>query len=142
MKRAMFIGPIGCGKTTLMQRLKNETLKYDKTQVIEFSDNFIDTPGEYMEHHQMVNRLTTTGTDADIIVLLQSVVDRRLVYPAGYCSAFNKPCVGLVTKLDLDDKPADIEYSKKVLLSAGVKKVIAISAVSGKNIDKVHELLR
>lgn len=31
--------------TTLMQRLKHQQIKYDKTQAIEFSTNFIDTPG-------------------------------------------------------------------------------------------------
>ena len=46
MKRAMLVGAIGCGKTTLTQRLKAQELKYNKTQAIEFSANIIDTPGE------------------------------------------------------------------------------------------------
>lgn len=141
MKRAMLIGPIGCGKTTLMQRLKSEQIKYNKTQTIEFSADFIDTPGEYLEHHNMESRLRVTSIDADIVVLLQSATDRRLVFPTGICTMFSKPTLGLITKID-QAVAADIEYSKKMLLNAGVKKIIPISAISGKNIDKVQQALK
>ena len=137
MKRTMFIGAIACGKTTLTQRLENQQIKYNKTQAIEFSSNIIDTPGEYMEHHNMMSTLRVTSMDADIVVLLQSAVDKRLVFPAGFCSMFSKPTLGVITKIDLVKDPADIEYSKNLLLSAGVKKIISVSAVENINIDKL-----
>lgn len=142
MKRTMFIGAIGCRKTTLTQRLEKRRIKYNKTQAIEFSQDVIDTPGEYMEHHNMMSTLRSTSMDADIVVLLQSAVDKRLVFPAGFCSMFSKPTVGVITKIDLVKDPADIEYSKKLLLSAGVKTVIPISAVANTNIDQLEELLK
>lgn len=142
MKRTMFIGAIGCGKTTLTQRLEKRRIKYNKTQAIEFSQDVIDTPGEYMEHHNMMSTLRSTSMDADIVVLLQSAVDKRLVFPAGFCSMSSKPTVGVITKIDLVKDPADIEYSKKLLLSAGVKTVIPISAVANTNIDQLEELLK
>lgn len=141
MKRTMLIGSIGCGKTTLMQRLENEQIKYNKTQAVEFYANFIDTPGEYLEHHEMENQLRVTSADADIIVLLQSATDRRLVYPAGFCTMFNKPTLGLITKIDQAPDQSAIEYSKKLLLSAGVKQVIPISSITGENIDQVRKAL-
>jgi ethanolamine utilization protein EutP len=137
----MFIGAIGCGKTTLTQRIENHQIKYNKTQAIEFSSNIIDTPGEYIEHHNMMSTLRVTSMDADIVVLLQSVIDKRLVFPAGFCSMFNKPTLGVVSKIDLAADPQDIEYSKKLLLSAGVKKVIPISAVKDINIDQLEKEL-
>jgi ethanolamine utilization protein EutP len=142
MKRTMLIGAIGCGKTTLIQRLTNEELKYNKTQAIEYSSNFIDTPGEYIEHHNMESSLRVTSMSADIVVLLQSVIDKRLVFPAGFCTMFNKPTLGLITKVDKAADPSDIEYSKNLLLSAGVKQVIPISSVTGKNIEKVRQALQ
>lgn len=142
MKRTMLIGAIGCGKTTLIQRLTNEELKYNKTQAIEYSSNFIDTPGEYIEHHNMESSLRVTSMNADIVVLLQSVIDKRLVFPAGFCTMFNKPTLGLITKVDKAADPSDIEYSKNLLLSAGVKHVIPISAVTGENIEKVRQALQ
>ena len=43
MKKIMFVGPVGVGKTTLTQRLKGLELSYFKTQAIEFYDAIIDT---------------------------------------------------------------------------------------------------
>ncbi|QLL69163.1 EutP/PduV family microcompartment system protein [Lactobacillus sp. 3B(2020)] len=138
MKRIMLIGPIGSGKTTLTQRLKNQEIKYNKTQAIEFFDNFIDTPGEYMEHHQMLNRLQMTSVDADLVVLLQSVIDQRLIYPAGFCSMFSKPTLGVITKIDKANSSKDIDYARKMLTVAGVTKTIAVSAVTNQNINKLR----
>lgn len=141
MKRAMLVGAIGCGKTTLTQRLKAQELKYNKTQAIEFSANIIDTPGEYMEHHRMINTLETTSVEAELVVLLQSAVDNRLIFPAGFCSMFNKPCLGLITKIDLSNDPQQIAYSQKMLLAAGVQQVLAVSAVTGHNLKALKKLL-
>ncbi len=53
MKKTILIGVSGCGKTTLVQRLNDEELKYKKTQMVEHHLNFIDTPGEYLERRNM-----------------------------------------------------------------------------------------
>ena len=50
--KIMLIGPSAAGKTTLIQRLIDEEIKYDKTQAVEYIGNFIDTPGEYMQQSQ------------------------------------------------------------------------------------------
>ena len=44
MKKVMFVGPVGVGKTTLTQRLHGLSLDYQKTQTIQFHDSIIDTP--------------------------------------------------------------------------------------------------
>ena len=55
MKKIMFVGPVGVGKTTLTQRLKGLELSYFKTQAIEFYDAIIDTPGEFLQHRKYYN---------------------------------------------------------------------------------------
>lgn len=45
MKRIMLIGPSQCGKTSLTQCWRGETLHYQKTQTIIWSPAAIDTPG-------------------------------------------------------------------------------------------------
>ena len=65
MKKIMFVGPVGVGKTTLTQRLKGLELSYFKTQAIEFYDAIIDTPGEFLQHRKYYNALNVTATEAE-----------------------------------------------------------------------------
>lgn len=48
--RVALVGKIGCGKTTLRQKLSDEELHYRKTQTISYYlEDFIDTPGEFID---------------------------------------------------------------------------------------------
>lgn len=71
MKRLMLIGPSQCGKTSLTQVLRGETLRYQKTQAIVWTPAAIDTPGEYLEkplpvqctaHQRLRGRCHRAGT--------------------------------------------------------------------------------
>ncbi len=140
MKKAMFIGPIGCGKTTLIQRLNEMEIKYNKTQTIEYYDNIIDTPGEYVEHRFMYSNLMTSAMGADVIVLMQSATDSRVILPTGFSSMFSSPTIGIVTKTDIA-KDEDVAIVKDRLNDAGADPIISISSYNDTNIDKVSALL-
>ncbi len=141
MKRAMFIGPIGCGKTTLIQRLNEMEIKYNKTQTIEYYNDIIDTPGEYVEHRFMYSNLMTSAIGADIIVLMQSATDPRVILPTGFSSMFSSPTIGIVTKTDVaTDK--DVAIVKDRLNDAGADPIISISSYTDTNIDQVSALLK
>ena len=78
MKKIMMIGKIGCGKTTLGQRLTGETVSYRKTQSIQvIGDGIVDTPGEYLEQKQFYSALIVTAVEADVILLLLSATDEQ-----------------------------------------------------------------
>jgi ethanolamine utilization protein, EutP len=141
MKRAMFIGPIGCGKTTLIQRLNEMEIKYNKTQTIEYYNDIIDTPGEYVEHRFMYSNLMTSAIGADIIVLMQSATDPRVILPTGFSSMFSSPTIGIVTKTDVaTDK--EVAIVKDRLNDAGANPIISISSYTDTNIDQVSALLK
>ncbi len=137
----MFIGPIGCGKTTLIQRLNEMEIKYNKTQTIEYYNDIIDTPGEYVEHRFMYSNLMTSAIGADIIVLMQSATDPRVILPTGFSSMFSSPTIGNVTKTDVaTDK--DVAIVKDRLNDAGADPIISISSYTDTNIDQVSALLK
>ena len=101
--KIMLIGPSAAGKTTLIQRLIDEEIKYDKTQAVEYIGNFIDTPGEYMQQRGYWGSLTITSHDADIIGLVQDSSSEDCWFSGGLTSKFEKPVVGVITKIDKDD---------------------------------------
>lgn len=114
MKKILIIGSVGAGKTTLKQRLKSESVKYDKTMVVEFFDDIIDTPGEYLDNRQFLKALIITSYEADIIGLVQDATSEQLNFNQGIASAFNKECIGIITKVDKVDEDKIDEAIEKL----------------------------
>ncbi|GEK27842.1 EutP/PduV family microcompartment system protein [Furfurilactobacillus siliginis] len=143
MRRPLLVGAVGCGKTTLRQRLAGVAIKYDKTQSVEFFKDAVDTPGEFVEHHRFYSALSVTAAEADIILMLQSILDKRQIFAPGFATMFNRPAVGIITKVDLATDEQQIAKSAKYLRMAGAKKIILCSAIKDigtVNIENVLDL--
>lgn len=140
LKKAIFIGSVGCGKTTLSQKLKGEKIYYNKTQAIEFHDQIIDTPGEFIQHRNYYSALVTTAAEAQLIVLMASAVERKQTFSPLFASAFAKPCIGIITKIDLASSE-EIQQTKRQLELAGAKKIFLISATENKGLDELVTFL-
>lgn len=144
-KRPMFVGPVGCGKTSIIQRLTDQDFKYNKTQSVEFVKNFIDTPGEYIEHRRMYSYIATTAMDASVIMMILGLDEQRLIFPQGFTTMFACPAVGIVNKIDLENNDTDSARYKRVagqLKEAGVQHVIPMSAKENLNVDLVAEEIK
>lgn len=134
MRKAMFVGAVGCGKTTLIQRLENEEITYDKTQAVEFRGDIIDTPGEFVEHRYLYPSLMTMSTGARVIVAIQSAVDQRAVFPPAFTTMFPVTTIGIISKVDIATT-AQITYAQNQLTNAGVTTTYQLSAVTGVGIQ-------
>ncbi|MBS4750708.1 EutP/PduV family microcompartment system protein [Carnobacteriaceae bacterium zg-ZUI78] len=141
MKKIMFVGSVGVGKTTLTQRLKGLDISYYKTQAIQFYDAIIDTPGEFLQHRQYYNALTVTAAEADVIGLLISSAETMQTFPQGFASLFTKPVIGVVTKIDMAKDPSLIERARLQLKLAGAIRIFEISSVENIGIDDLREYL-
>lgn len=141
MKKIMMVGRTGCGKTTLTQVLQNEKIDYKKTQAIEFFDNAIDTPGEYIENVRFYNALIVSAADCDLIALLQSSVDEQSIFPPGFASSFAKPSIGIITKCDLCKNEDELSKAREFLKDAGVEKIYTISSLQNHGIEDIVKLL-
>ncbi|WP_425448346.1 EutP/PduV family microcompartment system protein [Dethiothermospora halolimnae] len=139
MKKIILIGKTGCGKTTLTQSLNKKNIKYKKTQAIEYKNGVLDTPGEYIENRRFYNALIVSSSDCDIIGLVQDSTSDQLVFPPGFASMFNKPVVGIVTKIDCENK--DVNQAIKYLRMAGVKKMFEVSSINNEGINNIRALL-
>ncbi len=143
MRKVMMIGKIGCGKTTLSQRLMGETVRYQKTQAIEvLGDGILDTPGEYLEQKQFYAALTVTAVEADVILLLASCVDEQNAFSPRMSSMFsNKPVIGVVTKTDLAESKEQIEETRELLEMAGATEVLEVGFGDESCVSKVQDLI-
>ena len=140
MKKTMLIGRTSCGKTTLIQKLMNEEVKYKKTQSVIYKSKIIDTPGEYVENKMFYKSLLVLSADAKIIVLVQSAVDGATLFPPKFSTMFSKKeIIGVITKTDLEN--ANIERSKRCLLEAGATEVFTIGLDDSEGLEEIRKRL-
>lgn len=141
--RIMLIGPSAAGKTTLIQRLRDKEIKYDKTQAVEYIGDYIDTPGEYMQQRGYWGSLTTTSYDADIIGLVQDSTSEDCWFSGGLDTKFAKPVIGILTKID--SEASNQKQGRSYLELAGCRDIFPVSSYTGEGIDtlmdSIHEIL-
>lgn len=135
--KIMLIGPSAAGKTTLIQRLRNEEIKYDKTQAVEYVGNFIDTPGEYMQQRGYWGSLTITSYDADIIGLVQDSTSEDCWFSGGVSTKFERPVIGILTKIDSEE--SNQKQGRSYLELAGCTDIFPVSSYTGEGIDALSE---
>ncbi len=139
VKKIIFMGKSGGGKTTLIEALRGEALTYKKTQYIDYSDTFVDTPGEYAEGNDLGGALAVYSYEADVVGLVVSADDEFCIFPPSCAPVANRPVVGIVTKCDT--KHARAELARDWLLLCGCERVFVTSAKLERGIDELLEYL-
>lgn len=129
MKKVLFIGASGSGKTTLCQHLHHLETIYQKTQALNFYDDAIDTPGEYLENRGFYSALMVTAADCDMIALVCDPLKEESFLPPGFAGAFAKPVIGIVTKCTLADERA-VNRAKDRLAQSGAAPIFVIDTIA------------
>ena len=141
MKKVIFIGKTGSGKTTLCQKIHDLDLQYKKTQSVEVYDESIDTPGEYIENRFYYKALIVTAVDADRIALVYDCTAEESYMAPGFSSMFSKETIGIITKVGLASEEWQIQRAEDELRKAGVEKIFKIDTILGKGIDELVSYL-
>lgn len=152
------VGRPNVGKSTLMNKLVGENLSIitSKAQTtrhrimgILSGDNFqivySDTPGllepKYELHKKMMSFVQVSLEDADLILLVVELEEKYDKALFDRLSRIQTPIYLVINKIDLakgsqlEDK---IAYWKEQL---NVKEIIPVSAISGKNVDRLFKLI-
>jgi ethanolamine utilization protein EutP len=140
MKKIILMGRSECGKTTLRQALKGDTIHYHKTQYINHYDVVIDTPGEYAENHTLARALALHSYEADVVGLLISATESYSLFPPCVTATSTRPVIGIVTQID--DKEANPRQAKEWLRLAGCETVFLVSSYTGEGIWQILDYLR
>ncbi len=138
LKKLLLIGRSGCGKTTLTQALKGEKIRYQKTQSMILNDFLIDSPGEYIENHELGAALALYSYEADVVALLIAANDDYSLFPPNITCLVNREVVGVVTKID----KADPKRAEQWLRLSGCKKVFYVNSKTGEGVLDIIEHLK
>ena len=136
-QRIIFMGRSGSGKTTLIEALRGEELVYRKTQYIDYSADFMDTPGEYTEGNDLGGALAVYSYEADVVGLVLSATDDFCVFPPACAPLANRPVIGVITKCD--DPEARADLARMRLEECGCDPILETSSKTGQGIE---DLLR
>lgn len=140
MRKILFMGRSECGKTSLTQAMRGETITYHKTQYVNTFDVIIDTPGEYAECSRLSKALAIYSCEADVVGLLISAIEPYSLYPPCCTAVSTRPVIGIVTKID--HRKANPRQAARWLRLAGCRKIFYISAYSGEGIPDLLEYLK
>jgi len=141
MKKVIFVGTTGSGKTTLCQKLNKENIEYKKTQAVEFYDKSIDTPGEYIENRLYYKALIVTAAEADVIAIVYDCSNEANYIPPGFASMFAKEVIGIITKIDLAMDNSQVERAEEILTLAGVSRIFKVDTLKETGIKDLLEYL-
>lgn len=140
MKRMMLVGPSQCGKTSLTQCLRGESLEYQKTQAIVWTAEAIDTPGEYLENRCLYSALLASACEANVIALVLNSDAEWSPFSPGFTAPMNRPTIGILTKSDLAN-PQQIAQVSRWLELAGAQRVFVTSALNQTGLDRLFVFL-
>ncbi len=140
MKKIILVGRSECGKTTLIQALRQEKIEYKKTQYVNNFDVLVDTPGEYCETKNLGAALAMYTFEAQVVGLVLSATEPFSLFPPCCAVMVNRPVIGIVTKTD--SKYANKNRAKNWLELAGCQKVFFTSSYIGDGIFEILEYLK
>ena len=139
-RKVILIGRSRCGKTTLIRRIHNLDMSYQKTQSIELWSDAIDTPGEYTDTPFFSRGAAITPAyDADIVCFVHDCGNDICRLPQMFSMSFARPVIGIVTKADTDDTPT--EQAVTFLENAGARHIVITSALTGRGIEELIDLI-
>ncbi len=138
MKKLLLIGRSGCGKTSLTQALRGESVHYQKTQSMVVDDFLIDSPGEYAENHDLGAALCLYSYEADVVALLIAADDDYSLFPPCITCMVNREVIGIVTKID----KADPHRADRWLRLSGCQTVFLVNSLTGEGIEAIRNHLQ
>lgn len=139
MKKLMLIGRSESGKTTLTQALYGQSISYHKTQYVNYLDQIIDTPGEYLQTKGLGAALALYSYEADIVGLLVAADEPYCLFPPNITCMANREVIGIITKIDKEK--ANLGRATRWLKLAGCKRIFSVDSKSKEGINEVLEYL-
>jgi ethanolamine utilization protein EutP len=139
--RAMLIGAIGAGKSTLTNALLGRETRAIKTQSLLYYDWIVDTPGEYSENPLFYKNIMATALEVTHVLYLQDATKKKMIFPHGFSQGINKLPIGVVTKSDSDkaDVELAITYLKKAMVNRGP--IVITSSYKNEGMKEIKALV-
>ncbi len=139
MRKIMLIGEWHSGKSSLIRVLSGKDYRSRKVFALDFFEEFVNTPSEFLENRRFYPSLITAAADCGTLLFLQAADRKSSQFPPLFASMFNRCVAGVVTRIDCPC--ADAGLARRFLENAGVKRIFEVSIVSGSGMDALKHAL-
>ena len=141
MRKMYLCGRSEAGKTTLIQALKGEKTRYDKTQYVNTWDILIDTPGEYYEMKSLACKaLYCYSFECDLEGLIAGADEPFCVLVPGLPTCLNRPLIGIITKVD--SQYANLPMVRQWMQNMGCERIFEVNNVTREGIPELMAYLQ
>lgn len=142
-RRVMVVGSSGAGKTSLLVSLNLTKDKVKKTEMVHYSDQSIDIPGEYLDN-RLFGLIEESARKAALLLFVLDPT-RSMSFPPRLNLALKVRSLGVITKKDRSSDMQRTQAQKK-LFAVGIKEVMECSSLTGEGIqelsDRIQQILR
>ena len=140
VNRAMLIGSVGAGKSTLTNALLGREVEAVKTQSLHYYDWIVDTPGEYVENPLFYKSIMATALEVTHVLFIQDATNKKITFPPGFSSGIPKMAIGVVTKAD--SEKADVESAISKLMKSMVQgPIVVTSSLKQQGMEEIKSLV-
>ncbi|MCM3691946.1 EutP/PduV family microcompartment system protein [Neobacillus niacini] len=139
--RAMLIGAIGAGKSTLTNALLGVEVKAYKTQTLIYYDWIVDTPGEYTENPMFYKNIMATALEVTHVFYLQDATSDKVTFPPGFTMGIPKIPIGVITKSD-HTKAKIAESIERIRSVISYGPIVITSSVENIGIEHLKNLVQ
>lgn len=139
MQRVMLVGECGSGKSAIIRAFSEGGYTPRRALAVEYHEQFITPPGEFLENRRFYPALITTSADCELVVFVQDATRKSSLFPPKFAFAFNRPALGVISKSDAPG--ADVRLAERFLFNAGITEIIPISTESGLGLERLRNRL-
>jgi ethanolamine utilization protein EutP len=138
--RAMLIGSVDAGKSTLTNALLGRRVETVKTQSLHYYDWIVDTPGEYVENPLFYKSIMATALEVTHVLFIQDATNQKITFPPGFSSGIPKLAIGVVTKAD--SELADVDQAISKLMKSMVQgQIVVTSSFKQRGMEEIRDLV-
>lgn len=130
----MVIGSSGAGKSTLLSALRLGNERVVKTEMVQFNERSIDTPGEFLDGRYLGLLLQNAQRAGLVLFVMDPTRDSR--FPPAFDRAMKVRVLGVITKLDVASSEQKLK-ARRALSLAGAEEVVECSANTGEGIEEL-----
>ena len=138
--KMMLIGETFVGKSSLIQALSEDDYIPRRAMAVDFHEQFINTPGEFLENRRFYPALITSSVDCNILALVQDVTRSNSLFPPLFASMFNRKVIGIISKSDTQN--VNMDRAERFLKNSGVRQIIYTSSKTGEGLDLLQQILK